>query len=904
MNSKIISLLGLMISIVLLNACVGSGVKVKNTSARSQTSSNLPSTTTCTVGQSEQIDCTNEKYGAARAIRTQSCVDSSNGPQFITGSCFIESCVSGSTLINNYCVLSNCSGNSTQACTIVNGQGVQSRTCNNGIWSTYGACSVSSCNTGYIQSGNSCIAASCVGVTSQACSVTNGSGSQARTCNNGTWSAWGQCLAQSCNQGYHLENNICVSNTCVGSSTQACTIVNGQGVQSRTCNNGVWSTYGVCSVSSCNTGYIQSGNSCIVASCVGATSQACSVTNGIGSQARTCNSGTWSAWGQCLAQSCNSGYHLANNACLTNVCVGSDSQSCTITNGVGNQTRTCSLGQWSSWTQCTAQSCNQGYHLENNACLTNVCAGSNSQSCTITNGVGNQTRTCTNGVWSAYGSCLVTSCNLGYIQSGNTCILATCTGGASRTCSITNGTGTQTRTCTYGVWSAYGVCTVSNCNSGYIKVGNTCVIPTCEGATSQVCGVSNGMGNQSRTCISGVWSAWGQCIAQTCNQGYQLANGQCTLMVCIGDSTRTCSENNGQGVQTRECSFGVWSNWGACAISSCNLGYRLENNICVLNVCEGSNIRTCTVTNGSGTQSRTCTNGVWSAYGACQASTCNSGYVLQNGACVAITCPGSSTLSCYVENGLGVQTRYCSYGQWSDYGDCTVTNCNTGYVNNFNSCRPTLCGGISTRSCNVTNGLGIQSRTCNNGLWSAYGACRPVKCYSDTQLINGECAATGCSGSNIQTCSDSTGSGHQVRNCVNGVWSSYGACLKDQCIAGYEVKNQACVPVTCQMLSTQACSLENASGKQKHFCQNGTWTAWGPCILKECTGLNDYTLDASNNRCICSVYTTLSCTGLHGTGIKTRTCQNNLWTEYSSCKLYFCDTGYTLNAANNTCDPN
>ncbi|HLP86502.1 MAG TPA: right-handed parallel beta-helix repeat-containing protein [Candidatus Paceibacterota bacterium] len=52
--------------------------------------------------------------------------------------------------------------------------------------------------------------------------------------------------------------------SCTGSSTQFCTISNGTGIQSRTCNNGTWSTYGTCTVSTCNSGYQISGNTCIV----------------------------------------------------------------------------------------------------------------------------------------------------------------------------------------------------------------------------------------------------------------------------------------------------------------------------------------------------------------------------------------------------------------------------------------------------------------------------------------------------------------------------------------------------------------------------------------------------------------------------------------------------------------
>jgi hypothetical protein len=46
-----------------------------------------------------------------------------------------------------------------------------------------------------------------------------------------------------------------------------------------------------------------------------------------------------------------------------------------------------------------------------------------SRSCTISNGVGTQSRTCTSGSWSSWSTCTVVSCNSGYAQSGNSCIL-------------------------------------------------------------------------------------------------------------------------------------------------------------------------------------------------------------------------------------------------------------------------------------------------------------------------------------------------------------------------------------------------------------------------------------------------------------------------------------------------
>jgi len=107
----------------------------------------------------------------------------------------------------------------------------------------------------------------CTGSATQSCTVANGTGSQSRTCTLGAWSAYGNCDVSSCNTGYQISGNSCVAvvtpQTCTGSATQSCTIANGTGSQSRTCTLGAWSTYGNCDVSSCNTGYQISGNSCV-----------------------------------------------------------------------------------------------------------------------------------------------------------------------------------------------------------------------------------------------------------------------------------------------------------------------------------------------------------------------------------------------------------------------------------------------------------------------------------------------------------------------------------------------------------------------------------------------------------------------------------------------------------------
>ncbi|HEY9702895.1 MAG TPA: metallophosphoesterase, partial [Allocoleopsis sp.] len=61
------------------------------------------------------------------------------------------------------------------------------------------------------------------------------------------------------------------------------------------------------------------------------------------------------------------------------------------------------------------------YTMSKSGVGTTTCTGSNTQSCQITNGVGTQSGTCVSGSWS-WGTCKVTSCNSGYMISGNSCI--------------------------------------------------------------------------------------------------------------------------------------------------------------------------------------------------------------------------------------------------------------------------------------------------------------------------------------------------------------------------------------------------------------------------------------------------------------------------------------------------
>lgn len=184
-----------------------------------------------------------------------------------------------------------------------------------------------------------------------------------------------------CTPGNHMENGLCVSDR------RSCPATNGIAEQ-------IWngSNYGTCTVVSCNSGYMNQANACII------SPTSCPIVNGNGQLQNNV----------CRVVSCNTSYHVNGNVCDSNT------RTCAITNGTGRET-------WNGTADgsCQVLTCNANFHINGNTCE------SNTQLCSVANGVGMRTW---NGT--AFGSCLVTSCNVGYVSTGNTCVLEQ-TGGSS-----------------------------------------------------------------------------------------------------------------------------------------------------------------------------------------------------------------------------------------------------------------------------------------------------------------------------------------------------------------------------------------------------------------------------------------------------------------------------------------
>jgi hypothetical protein len=258
-------------------------------------------------------------------------------------------------------------------CPVANGTGEETW---NGFM--YGACTIVTCDSGYNNQSNTCV------FSPSSCPIANG---------NGQTQSNGSCQVVSCNANFHMMGNSCVSNT------QTCPITNGTGLSTW---NGT--SFGVCTVASCNTGYsISTTNTCVANPPVCSANmhlennvcvnnrRTCPIANGAGEQ-------TWngSAYGNCTVVSCNSGYQNQSNSCVFSP------MSCPIANGTG---------QTQSNGSCQVVSCNTNYHINGNMCSPNI------QLCPIANGAGQS-------VWNgtSYGPCTVLSCNTGYVNTNNMCV--------------------------------------------------------------------------------------------------------------------------------------------------------------------------------------------------------------------------------------------------------------------------------------------------------------------------------------------------------------------------------------------------------------------------------------------------------------------------------------------------
>ncbi|GAA6002236.1 hypothetical protein JCM10207_003140 [Rhodosporidiobolus poonsookiae] len=545
----------------------------------------------------------------------------------VSGTCVATACGSGYTLSSGLCNVRIDTTSDVNNCGALGFKCPSSYLFGSGVKCSAGICQPNSCNSGYAFSlaSQSCVNTlndvnNCGGV-GAACSFANGYGS----CSSGT------CKLSGCNYGFYNINGVCTglnlltdNNNC-GSVGNVCTFTNGVG----SCQSGS------CKLTGCNAGYsintnyyllglLGSSSGCTAVDTTsdsnncGAIGKVCTFANGSGS----CKAGV------CTYSSCNSGFYNINNQCTAlnlqsdiNNC-GSVGNVCSFANGIA----TCQLGQ------CKLGSCNAGYTMNTNYYLLGLLGSSSACQKVNTDSDTNNCGSIGNVCPSTYanggagtcvaGKCFAT-CNSGFAWDSTSLFCRDVSsdtnncGAIGTVCSAVNGLAK----------CSSGKCAYQSCSSGYKLVNGACQAidlmtdsNNC-GVIGKVCPSTYANGGAS-SCVAG------QCQS-TCNSGYAFDT---TYNFCrdVRSDTSNCGRIGNVcsllGASSQACSS------GSCIATACQSGYTLRSGSCsVLDLM--SDVNNCGAIGVACKFSPTGASGTCQQ-GKCVTTSCPFGYTLTNGVCV------------------------------------------------------------------------------------------------------------------------------------------------------------------------------------------------------------------------------------------------------------------------------
>jgi hypothetical protein len=615
-----------------------------------------------------------------------------------------------------------------------------------------------------------CLGGACTGPTTQACGHC---GTQTRTCTNGVFSEWSACTGegvcapgatQGCGQGgTSVCDGTCHAGTCMpsctGPATQAC---GNCGTQSRTCNNGTWSDWTSCAgQGACAAGSTQgcgvggtatcSGTcqwgSCDHQMCPGSGSQACGQ---CGTQTRTCDQTTltWSGWSSCgmegpcapgATQPCGSGgTQTCTSGCQWGTCKGQacppgpSTQAC---GNCGSQMRTCDgdTGTWTAWSTCSGEKAcpagssrtcgNQGIQACGTdcqwqpACLAQQCPpGGTTQACAK---CGVQTRFCDTslGVWSFWSACMNQGvCNAGEMKSCSNTGTNLCTSSCQWDDVCTDHMCTKGTDCASGLCDDAGHLCVQMCPGNKVPVGGVCRDPL---GTACVAGTS---------CGSALCDGYGLVCVAACAGGTMAdASGVCLCPAgqAPNPTTHQCEPTMGMcglGADCASDTCNIISNGGLC-IGACPVSKTRD--LAGRCLCPGAhelpdpaNDAGCVCASGyardGGGVCKLDVGAVCGSDGECAGAFCDAtGHCAVSLCGMPGACQANSTVSCGT-NKIQLCSAHCQLG---------ACNCASGYSTCGTSCFDLQNDSTNCGSCGHICTLG---QTCSSGACSCPGGVCPT----------------------------------------------------------------------------------------------------------------------------------------------------------------------------------
>ena len=311
--------------------------------------------------------------------------------------------------------------------------------------------------------------------------------------------------------------------------------------------------------------------------------------------------------------------------------------------------------------------CNEGWHLENNACIPNTCDSFPYVKEPID--ICTDSETCLSGDNNKY-ACNI--CKDGWdknpLKEGS-CVEHSCDP-ALYPYSIRpdNGAGTIT-SCKSGNSEYYGY---SNCFEGWKLNSGKCIPNDCSGFPYQKVPDEVAGFVSDEVCLSGYDSYYKYA---SCNKGWELAEGKCNLRLC--DNAVYPNTDCPPNATCNACFSGDNVKYSE---PSCNSGFELKDGACIES-CKYTN----TSTPSNCASALSCLKGETTYYG-CQS--CQNGWFVNSSfGCSPNVCTGYDTSGSYCNLKYGTYAKSCQSGN-TTY--CSYSSCNTPYTKKNGNC---LCSG-------------------------------------------------------------------------------------------------------------------------------------------------------------------------------------------------------------------
>ncbi|XP_063600061.1 thrombospondin type-1 domain-containing protein 7B-like [Penaeus indicus] len=389
-----------------------------------------------------------------------------------------------------------------------------------------------------------------------------------------------------------------------------------------------------------------------------------------------------------------------------------------------------------------------------------------------------------------------------------------------------------------------------------------------------------------RDCVVGPWSAWGVCTPTDCTAspppatpGFQRRRREIVVTPSSGGAECPPLEEQSE-CHEAQCHQWVLGPWSSCEMDnlahSCGPGHQARNATCLDSAGVPAPTEECRVELGPALKEREChvpcafdcVVGSWSAWSPCTrpcASQLQVGYTQRNTSVVAP--PGPGGLSCPAPDELTqVETcrvEPCGGAAWvaGDWRPCTLparASCGPGRQTRPLLCRDHLnntlpayrCGGLTRpsleRACEVSCGT-----ACTVTSWSEWSPClSPDPCPMDGVLVSSVqrrwrrvLVAPSDGGSPCPPLDEERGCAHAPVTCSAhhwraGPWSRCALADDVECGLGFRVRRVECLDAVGNVVEATHCLLGDKMVPESSAecevscttpCVTSTWTPWTSC---------------------------------------------------------------------------